>query len=162
MKNFNPVFWIMWLLPGLAVIAGLTTLGIALEHGDRALPEDYHWEGSRLDADFSRARTAAAMGIEVTLDIRGGACRARLRNLPGDPAAINLLLTSGSDAGLDRRVRLPRIDAGDYRAACAPLPPGKWRIALDDDSMKWALRGVADGHFESLDLRARNPDGPHP
>jgi uncharacterized protein len=162
MKNFNPVFWIMWLLPGAAVVAGLTTLGIALKSGDRALPEDYHWEGARLDADFSRARTAAAMGIEVTLSIRGGACSARLRNLSIDPVALNLLLTNGTDAGLDRRVRLPRIGGGEYRAACAPLESGKWRISLDDDSLKWGLRGTTSARFESLELRARNPEGPAP
>jgi hypothetical protein len=152
----------MWLLPLSAVIAGLTTLGIALKMGDRALPEDYHWEGARLDADFARARKAAAMGLEVTLQIRDGACLARIRNLADEPKALNLLLANGTDAGLDRRVRLARIGPAEYRAGCAALPAGKWRVGLDDESMKWALRGTADAGFESLELRASNPDGPRP
>ena len=34
----NPVFWLIWLLLGAAVIGGLATLAIALRHADRQLP----------------------------------------------------------------------------------------------------------------------------
>jgi hypothetical protein len=158
-SRFNPVFWLMWLLPGSAVLAGFTTLAIALKDADRALPAEYHWEGERLDADFARARAAAGLGIEVTLDIRDGQCLASLRNLPTRPKAINLLLTHGSDASLDRRVRLPLRAAGEYRVACAPLESGKWRVAVDDDSARWAVRANADGPLTNLLLRARDPVG---
>lgn len=160
--RFNPVFWLMWALPASAVLAGFATLAIALQDADRALPADYHWEGDRLDRDFARARAAAVLGLEVTLDVQGGQCRALLRNLPTDPAALSLLLTHGSNAGFDRRVRLPRIAAGDYRVACAPLEAGRWRVALDDDSGDWAIRGSADDRVAGLQLRARSPDGDRP
>jgi hypothetical protein len=155
----NPVFWIMWLLPAATVVAGFVTLAIALDGADRPLPADYHWEGDRLDADFARARNAEALGLASTLEVRDGSCRVNLHGSANDPASLNLLLTHGSDAGLDRRLRLARTGAGEYRAACAPLDAGKWRVLLDDDSSRWLLRGVADGRFERLDLRARQPDG---
>lgn len=157
--RFNPVFWLMWLLPASAVVAGFATLAIALRGADRALPVEYHWEGERLDADFGRARRAAQLGVEVSLAIAAGQCRALVRNLPLEPVALNLLLTHGLDAGLDRRVRLTRVAANDYRASCAPLDSGKWRVALDDDSAHWALRGALEGGLAVLVLRARNPDG---
>jgi hypothetical protein len=161
-RRFNPVFWLMWLLPGSAVVAGLTTLAIALEDADRALPADYHWEGEHLDQDFARARVAATLGIEVTLSVQGGSCQASTLALPDDPAALDLLLTHGSNAGFDRRVRLARVSAGEYRAACAPLEPGRWRVALDDDSHRWAIRGNAVDAINRLSLRARNPAGGGP
>jgi hypothetical protein len=156
--GFNPVFWIMWLLPCSAVVAGLSTLAVALNAGDRALPQEYHWEGDRLDRDFARARSAAALGIEVVLEVRGGQCHAALRGAVDDVAALNLLLTHGSDASLDRRVRLARIATGDYRAPCAPLASGKWRVAVDADAASWALRGVVDTGKTTV-LSARNPAG---
>jgi hypothetical protein len=159
-NRFNPVFWLMWLLPALAVVAGFATLAIAVRGADRALPKEYHWEGERLDADFGRARSAAALGVEIRLGIEAGQCRAQVSNLPGDPATLNLLLTHGVDAGLDRRVRLARVAENDYRAACAPLDTGKWRVALDDDSAQWAVRGAIEGPLAGLVLRARSPDGP--
>ncbi len=155
----NPVFWLMWLLPGSAVLASFITLGLALNGADRALPEDYHWEGERLEQDFGRARAAAAIGVEVRLEFRDGQCRARLSQLPAEPAALDLLLTHGVDAGLDRRSRLTRHAAGEFRGACAPLAPGKWRIALEDDAAQWSLRGNVDGRDDHVLLRARSPDG---
>jgi len=161
-SSFNPVFWLMWLLPGSAVVAGLTTLGIAIRVGDRALPVDFHWEGARLDADFARARRAAQLGIAMTLEVRGGECRARFSPAADSPRALNLLLTHGSDASLDRRVRLARIAPGDFRADCAPVGNGQWRVNVDDDAATFSLRGLASGPITHLELNARNPDGPGP
>ena len=155
----NPVYWLMWLLPGSAVVAGLSTLFIALQDADRPLPESYHWEGARLDADFARARTAAALGIEIEFASRGGQCSVFVRNVPGDPAALNVLLTNGSDADFDRRLRLVRVAPAEYRAPCASIPAGRWRVAIDDNSGQWSVRAVASGALESLSARARSPDG---
>jgi len=155
----NPVYWLMWMLPGSAVVAGLSTLAIALHSGDRPLPESYHWEGARLDADFARARAAAALGIEVEFDARDGQCHVVVRHIPRDPASINLLLTNGGDVNLDRRLRLMRVAPEEYRAACTPIAPGAWRVAIDDDSAAWSVRGVASGSLATLSLRARNPEG---
>ena len=154
----NPVFWIMWLLPAAAVVAGLATLAIALRHADPALPAAYHWEGEHLDQDFAQQRLAASHGIEVDLDTTGGECSATLRHAPDDPAALNLMFTHSSDAGLDRVVLLRRTRAGQYRGACAPLPAGRWRLALEDAAGAWAIRAQFDGSQEQLVLRARAPE----
>ena len=155
----NPVYWLMWLLPGSAVVASFATLFIAVRGGDRPLPETYHWEGASLDADFARARAAATLGIEMNFDSHDGKCRVTVRNVPSDPAALSLRLTHGVDAGLDRRLRLMRVAPNEYHAACAPIAAGAWRVALDDDSGVWSVRAAVTGKLESLALRARDPDG---
>jgi uncharacterized protein len=155
----NPVFWLMWALPGSAVVAGLTTLGIALHDADRPLPEAYHWEGERLDADFARQRAAATLGVRVTFEVADGRCAAHLSGSGGDPAALDVLLTHGSDAGLDRALKLPRIAAGQYAAECAPAPAGRWRISIEDPSGAWTLRASVDGSPTRIDLRAHDPAG---
>jgi len=157
----NPVFWIMWLLPASAVLAGLATLAIALRHADRALPAGYHWEGEHLDQDFARQRLAAKLGIEVDLGMQAaGECTATLRHAPDDPATLTLQFAHSSDAGLDRVVLLRRLQPGLYRGACAPLPAGRWRVALDGGA--WAMRAQFSGHRGDLRLRARPPDGADP
>jgi hypothetical protein len=153
------VFWLIWLLPGSAVIGGLATLGIALQSADPALPADYHWEGERLDHDFEMARNAAAHGTRVEFRIAAGECIATLRSAPGDPPALTMLFANGADAGLDRVLLLRRIAPGEYRGACEPLPAGRWRVALEDDARRWSIRAQATGSVERLTLRARNPDG---
>ncbi len=154
----NPVFWIMCLLPAAAVVAGLATLVIALRHADRALPASYHWEGEHLDQDFAQQRVAASHGIEVDLITAGGECTATLRRAPDDPPSLTLMFTHSSDAGLDRVVLLRRTQPGQYRGACAPLPAGRWRVALEGGA--WAIRAQFSGSEGPLVLRARDPDGP--
>jgi uncharacterized protein len=157
----NPVFWIMWLLPAAAVVGGFATLFIALRGADRPLPVNYHWEGAHLDRDFAQARLAAVRGIEVTLELQpaAGECRATVRNAPDDPASLTLLLSNVADAGLDRVMLLRRDQAGSYRGACAPLPPGRWRVALESAGGAWAIRAQLTGSPATLELRARDPGG---
>jgi hypothetical protein len=152
----NPVFWLMWLLPGATVCAGFATLAIAMHGADRALPEAYHWEGERLDQDFARQRRAVDLGVEVTLQAAAGECSVTLRGGAGDPAALDLLLTHGSDAGLDQRVLLKREAPGVYRGACR-VAPARWRIAIDEPTSGWSLRAQHVGGLAHVTLRARDP-----
>lgn len=159
--RFNPVFWLMWLLPAAAVIASFATLAIALRDADRALPADYHWEGERLDADFARARQAAQLGVTAVLRLSAdGQCAVTLSPASAGGDALELRLTHGVDAGLDRMLRLVRVGEGEYAAPCAPLPRGRWRIALQDAAGSWALRASAVDSLANLELRARAPEGP--
>lgn len=165
---FNPVFWLMWLLPAAAVIASFATLAIALRDADRALPANYHWEGERLDADFERARRAAQLGITARIEwsAADGTCTAALTPASAGGEALELRLTHGVDAGLDRMLRLVRVDGGpggnSYRAPCTPLPQGRWRVALQDAAGSWAVRANVEGAPASFELRARAPEGPGP
>jgi hypothetical protein len=155
----NPVFWLMWLLPGAAVCASFATLAIALAGADRALPASYHWEGEALDADFERARRAAELGIVATLEMRGTQCIVTLPERATESPHLRLLLTHGMDAGRDRQVLLRRSRSGEYLALCAGLTAGKWRIALDDEQLGWGLRSSIDGPLARVELRARDPRG---
>jgi hypothetical protein len=157
----NPVFWIMLALPASAVVAGLTTLAIALRNADTALPADYHWEGEHLDHDFALARNAAAHGIEASFvaNAAAGECRATVRAAPDDPATLTLLFANGADASLDRVVLLRRVAAGEYRGPCTAIPAGHWRVALKDDAGQWSIRTQVVGSVERITLRARSPDG---
>lgn len=153
----NPVFWLMWAIPGAAVLAGLSMVVVAMQGADRALPPIYHWEGANLDADFERAHAAARLGLRGELVIAGGECRVTLP--AADAPALELRLTSGSDAKLDRAATLSRDIDGAWRAPCEPLPRGKWRVALQDAAGTWALRAQADQSLERIELAARAPDG---
>jgi hypothetical protein len=155
----NPVFWIMVLVPAITVVAGLSTLGIALRHADQPLPAAYHWEGEHLDRDFAQQRNAAGHGTQVTLTANAadGMCAARVSAAPDDASALTLLFSNAADPGLDRVVLLKRVAAGDYRGSCGPIPPGRWRVALE--AGQWSIRTQLVGSVDHLNLRARNPDG---
>jgi hypothetical protein len=154
----NPVFWLMWLLPGAAVCASFATLAIALDGADVKLPPTYHWEGQALDEDFERARRAVALGIRGSfqVDAAAGECVLTLTGPASD--SLQLLLTHSNDVDLDRRVLLRRAAGGEFRAPCEKLPPARWRIALDDEVKGWSLR-ARTSTLERVELQARNPGG---
>jgi hypothetical protein len=160
----NPVLWFVWLLLGATVVAGLSTLAIAIQGADRELPGSYHWEGEHLDRDFALLRNAAAHGTEASLavDANGGQCSATLKAAPNDPVALNLLLVNANDVNLDRAVRLARSAPGEYLGACVAPPAGRWRVALEDDAASWAIRAQFAGSIDGQVLRARNPEGAAP
>jgi hypothetical protein len=85
------------------------------------------------------------------------ACSAALRKAPDDPATLTLLFTNGSDAGLDRVVLMKRVEAGQYRGTCGPLPAGRWRLAIEDAAGAWALRDEFNGRVDQLEVRAHAP-----
>jgi hypothetical protein len=161
-SRLNPVFWLMFLLPGLAVAGGLVTVAIAFTHADRKLPPQYHWEGDHLDADFARASRAAEQGLAGTLEVHA-AQKLCVVNLPAAGAeSLLLLLTHSDDAGLDRQLRLQRVRPGVYQTECEAPPAAKWRISLGDDANTWAIRARAEGLLTQVPLRARNPAGSGP
>ena len=157
----NPVFWGMWILPGTSVLAGFSTLAIALKDADRPLPDFYHWEGARLDVDFERARNAARRGMRATVSFAGEGrhCSVTVTPAAGDSPSVTLILTSASEATLDRTLTMPRVRPGVYAVACDPLPPGRWRAALQDSGGEWALRGNVDDAAPAAVLEARRPEG---
>jgi uncharacterized protein len=158
-RKLNAVFWLIWMLPGSAVLASFATLAIALHGADRALPATYHWEGERLDADFARARRGASLGVAVTLEVARGECVATVRNAPGGAATLELELANAATAALDRALVLQRDAAGSYRGECADLPAGRWWISLREPTADWSVRARVEGPLTSVELRARDPAG---
>jgi uncharacterized protein len=150
----NPVFWLMWLLPGTAVIAGFATLAIALRGADHRLPPTYNWEGEGLDRDVARAQNAAGLGISLSLEVRDGECVATVRNLPAATNTLALELANGADAALDRFVTLRRTGLTELRAKCEPLPRGRWWIDVSDPGGEWSLRARSEGTLSRFELGA--------
>jgi hypothetical protein len=160
MRNRNPVFWLMWALPGAAVLASFATLAIAMQGADRALPPIYHWEGESLDADFARAMQAARLGLVAELGVAGGRCELSLTPAPASGEDLRVTLTNGSHASLDRTVAMRQVRPGHYAAACEPLPRGRWRVAIQDAANTWQLRSRLDDAQTRVSLVAQDPGGP--
>lgn len=153
----NPVLLLTWGIPLAAVLASFLTLGIALSGTDTPLPEDYHWEGMRLDRDFERARRAAELDVRATLQVLAaeGLCRIELRLAGRPPEALDLALVHGTLPALDQRVRLLPAGAQRYEAPCRAPPAGPWRIGLADAGGLWSVRVSTSGALAAVAVSAR-------
>jgi len=151
----NPVLWLAWGLPVVAVVASVLTLLITLRNPDGQLPEQYHWEGFQLDRDFSRAARAAELHVSATLTGFDGKseCRLRLRMEGAAPVELTLLVAHATRPQLDQRVAFRRIprepgwneDVTQYVGACRAASNGHWRLELIDSVNGWAVRRSVRG-----------------
>ncbi len=163
-RTANPVLWITLGLPLVTVVASFLMLGTALRHPDDELPEQYHWEGLRLDRDFARAEQAAALGVRASFQGLGspGRCGMTLVMDAVAPDSVSLTLTHGTQPSLDQRLEFRKISAArgtaTYGADCRTAPHGNWRAQLSDPGGAWAIRQNLRGALSQAVLRAR-PSG---
>jgi len=150
----NPVLGVTVGVLLAAIAASFITLGLALDAPESELPEEYHWEGFRLDRDFDRSRHASALAVRATLDVTGGMCRVRLAMHGPHPPALRLTLTHATLPRLDRSVALQPV-GNAYEAPC-DVAPGKaaWRVALEDSARTWSVRERAPDPLHDVTLAA--------
>jgi hypothetical protein len=159
--RINPTVVLTIVLPLFAVIASVGTAVVAFTRGDPPLPDQYHWEGDRLDHDFAQSRRASDLHVNASLDLqaRDGVCHLTLR-LDGanPPSAVDLALIHVSNPALDRNIKFVRTsDASLYSAPCTPLPPARWHIDLSDAARSWSFRTAMTGESRTIILSSSSP-----
>jgi hypothetical protein len=55
------------------------------------------------------------------------------------PEALFVHLAHATRSGYDVRQRLAPTAAGTYAAELPPMPPGRWRIAIEDPRGTWRI-----------------------
>ena len=158
--KINPAVALIIALPLFAIVASVGTAVVAFTRGDPPLPDQFHWEGDKLDHDFAQSRRAADLHINATLDLRAdkGICRLTL-TLDGNrpPAFLDLALIHVSNPSLDRNIRFLRTAAG-YSAPCAPLPAARWHLELSDPEGSWSFRSaISDQQLGTIILSPSSP-----
>jgi hypothetical protein len=160
----NPVLWITLALPLVTVVASFLTLGAALVHPDDELPEQYHWEGFRLDRDFARAGRAAALGVRATFEGLGttGQCGVTLELQGTTPRSLSLRLTHATRPSLDQELVFDRVanhsGGATFTGDCQAMPEGHWRAELSDAENGWSIRQNLRGSLSHAVLAARAQD----
>jgi hypothetical protein len=158
--RINPVVLLIIALPLAAVVASVGTAVLAVSRGDPPLPDQYHWEGDKLDHDFAQSRRAAQLNVHATLDLQPqhGVCHLALTLDGTPPSAVDVALIHVSKPALDRHLRfLATAVASVYSAPCAPLAPARWHVELSDPINSWSFRSAAAGQLKSVTLSANSP-----
>jgi len=139
----EPWPWILIALPLSAVIAGIATLIIAIEHEDALVAEDYYKQGLAINQVLERESRAAALGLRAQAMISGE--RIRIGLSPGGsdlPASIIVRFIHPTRAGEDRSIVLGAIANGWYEGVMPGMASGRWRVQAEDDQGIWRLTGI--------------------
>lgn len=145
-----PWHWLIFLPVAASVVAGLTTLGIAIRHGDKPLPETVSRTGPVLYGEHVGVSKARALGISGAAQIdpvrHGIVLELTGRDLP---ASLMLRLWHPTMADHDQMVLLTRGDDGQYRGAWPTSSQGLQPLLTAPDG-GWELPGAMDSAANTL------------
>ncbi|HVL36547.1 MAG TPA: FixH family protein, partial [Burkholderiales bacterium] len=129
--------WLLMSGPAAVIVAGAITTWIAFATSDGLVAEDYYRQGRGINKVLAREEAAAQRGLAAEVAIEGGRMRVALRG--ESPPALFVHLAHATRAGHDQRLRLAPAGAGLYEGELAPLPPGRWRIVIEDPQGAWRI-----------------------
>lgn len=153
----NPMLWLVVGLPALVVVAGISTVVIAIRAGGSdAIPEDVRRMAQIQTAELGPDAHAAQAGLSLVFSVQDDG----LTLLPASgridrAAPLRLSLLHPTDAAQDRSLSLaPSVDG--WRVAAAALPDGTRMPALDPAHDWRVVAAAADGRWR---LHGRLPAG---
>ncbi len=141
----EPMVWLIVALPAAVVVAGLVTLGIAIQHRDGGEVRD---EVSRMgrvlqEADLGPDEQAARLRLTALLRERDG--RVEIVPMAGTwqrQNPLRLLAEHPTDSALDRTLELTPQPGGTWLSS-APFEDERqhdWKFVLSDTGDTWRLR----------------------
>ncbi|HKK04593.1 MAG TPA: FixH family protein [Gammaproteobacteria bacterium] len=153
-RQFWP--WFLIALPASAVVAGLTTLGLAIHDRDGLVVDDYYKEGLAINRVLDRDHEAKQLGVYAEGQFDKHTDRLVLRigaRKPLPVEAIRLRLMHPTRANMDVNVPLHYDpSARRYTAQVHDLAKGDWYVQLEPTRGNWRLLGrlqiPGSGHLE--------------
>jgi hypothetical protein len=162
--------WLLMVPPLAAVIGGMITIVLAVRSNDGVVAADYYKRGLAINAELSRSRRAAELGLTAEVQAAGESAgdsvhvrvSSGAQSLPPEPA-LRIRLVHPGRGGADRIAMLSRVSAdpegrsAEYRGAwqeAAELhAPVAWRVVVE--ARDWRLDGgIAAGEVHSFRLAA--------
>lgn len=139
----EPWPWLLMLAPAAAVVMGIVMLVLGLRSDDGLVVDDYYKRGLAINQVLDREARAAALGLSAALSFSPERDRVRVV-LSGRAERVThatLRLVHPTRAGQDQAVVLALGAGGALEGGFAPVPPGTWRLVLEDPGGAWRLTG---------------------
>jgi hypothetical protein len=155
----EPMAWLIFTLPLLAVVAGLTTVWIAYKKADIVL-NDSDSPGIAITKADEMDKKATLMSLTADMKASYGEALSVTLNGKIAPKPHYLLLKlvpaeRGSSA--DVILTLRPDDAGAYSTTLPSMPAGQRKLVLEPEDSKWRLIGLWQAPFSgTLQLTARS------
>ncbi|NQD37909.1 FixH family protein [Permianibacter sp. IMCC34836] len=149
MQDAQPVNWLklpwllLWLLPALAVVAGLTTVYIAVRYGDSMVKDDYYKQGLAYNVQQQADRQAADLHLRAMLVPVNSQWLLTLsaEKMPVLPEVLLLQLSHPTDKSVDQQITFTRQSGQQYAATVSALVETNWYVQLHPEDDSWRLRG---------------------
>lgn len=140
----EPFVWLIIGLPLTAVVAGLSTLYIAVVTRDGMVTDDYYQHGLAINQSLDRDHAATRLGLKAQLHLDAATGSVVVRFVEAAPGAtlpktITLAWLYATRSGYDHTEQLVLARDGAYRAPVPALVPGHWYVRIE--AQDWRLQG---------------------
>jgi len=151
----EPMVWLVVALPLSVVVAGFSTLAIAIRAGGTDASSDRVQRTAQIQVtDLSADTLAMQLGLHgrVAIDADSGALKLTLIGMQDAPAQLDLQLSHPIDARRDQRLSLVR--AGDaWLGRIDPARDHDWQMKLSPLDQRWRLLGRIRADQSAAELR---------
>ena len=142
-RQFWP--WFLIGLPAAVVIAGFTTLFIALNNPHSMVNDSYYEEGLAINRSLEQDTAASALGLSARIFFDAESGQVRVNLLGQDrPERLNLSLMHPVSASFDQQVQLVYDQDGDYLGEYQPPAQSSYYLRLTPPEANWRLNGQVD------------------
>ncbi|HED16022.1 MAG TPA: nitrogen fixation protein FixH [Gammaproteobacteria bacterium] len=142
-RQFWP--WFLFGLPALSVVAGISTVIIAMQTEDTLVSDNYYKDGLAINQDLERENKARSMGLQAQILIKQQdilqITMSADQPLPAWPAII-IILSHPTQASKDIMYTALISQHGNYVVPKTSIHPGRWYIKLEAPGQDWRLNGV--------------------
>ena len=147
----EPWPWILMAGPMIVIVAGFTTLWLAISSDDGLVADDYYKRGLAINQTLSRGQTARDLGLsaDVTLGDESGKITVTMHGGAVLPDTLNLRLVHPTRAVADQNLELHRSGAGIYTAKLNAAVGGRRIVMIEDAARRWRLAGEATGSSQT-------------
>ncbi len=135
--------WLLMLGPAVVVVAGVTTLWLAVVSNDGLVTDDYYKQGMAVNQSLHRDHVAGELGLHAELMRAGLNIRLLLATDKGAelPREVILRLAHPTRAGQDELIKMNLEGQGLYSGRLAGDIAGRWLISIEDPVANWRLQG---------------------
>jgi hypothetical protein len=141
-KQFWP--WFLFALPASVVVAGITTVIIAVNHADSLVADNYYKQGLAINQVLAQDETAARLGVEaeVIVDKLIGEVRIVLTGLQSQqPRTLELKWIHPTNNQRDFSVSLNQTPDRQYLGQLTQAIEGRWYLhLLAQEPRPWLVR----------------------
>lgn len=138
----EPWAWLVFILPAIAVVAGISTFFIANTNPDTLVVGDYYKKGKAINLELSKVKLAQKLGMKFELKLHSNELIIKPTGIEKVFPLLNVNFYHPTQAEKDFYLALTQDGSGAFRHHFDNSVTGKWRITLTSFENNWKIQNV--------------------
>jgi len=136
----EPWAWLVFALPFIAVVAGISTYIIANTNPDTLVVGDYYKKGKSINLEVSRVKLAQKLGMRFSLKLENNELIIKPTGIEKTFPLLNLSFFHPTLEERDFHLSLTPDGNGFFRHAFEKKVTGKWKLTLTPFENHWKIQ----------------------